>query len=652
MVLRILTPDLNGDNLENQNKMNKELYERTEVVDLIEQDDFKDDIGKYVNVTNNYAESNDLFNKPPKGVSYDDFAQSVDDDYYGGITANNKVSQGEIITIKAGEYFFYSVKTEKFNKNTFSFFVQVLKKDESSKIEYRLLDEATPYPTLRDIEVFNETYDIYGALGQSVKKGQTIQIRFDNRNASGDLVIKKPVLFEGSQVSSSNTGLGELTYKVNSIQNELEQMVDKTNKDTSNTPSNDLQNYQVYKAPVYTPDDFTPKNHPLKGLIYTDGHGRFLARYDVAQNKLSGAKTFYVDYNNGNDDNEGRSKDMALKTFDKAFSYANANDTIIACEGYHYRSGGGVIPKDFNKSVNIIGENNNVHLIIGDEPVWSKTNGRDNVYQTPRTAADSVIDLVKNKKLNSLNSIDEVSNQPNSWYTAEGIVYVNVGEKPDKKIVPLLGANHIQASSLESDIYMENLKVYGGKNGIEFTLKANNNAYLKNVKSFHSTANYNGVAISGGSTIILQDCEGSFNSYDGLNYHKGSDGSIPLVIEINCKGIENGSDKGQAGAKSNNGSTVHDGISIIRINGVYARNDGGNVADVNEGTKSWNLGTVAFESYQGKDFQTASGSDMWLDNCVAYGSDNSINSSDEASTIYTRFGNYQNKLIIGKEIQY
>ena len=74
------------------------------------------------------------------------------------------------------------------------------------------------------------------------------------------------------------------------------------------------------------------------------------------------------------------------------------------------------------------------------------------------------------------------------------------------------------------------------------------------------------------------------------------------------------------------------------------------MADVNENTKSWNIGCAAFESYQGKDFQTASGSNMWLDNCIAYGSENSINSADPYSVIYTRSGDYRNKLITGKKL--
>lgn len=645
MVLKILTPDLDGANLENQNKMNEELYERTKDIDFIQKDEFKEDFLTYNNIVNNFVESKDLFNKPPKGVSYDSFAESINDPYYKGVTASNKVSQGRDIVVKQGDYFFYSVLTDDFKENAFSFFAQILQKVEGAKIEYRLLDEETPYPKLNSIGLFNDNYNIYGVLRQSFSIGQTIEIRFDNRNGSGDLVINNPVLFEGGKVQHINPEIGGLEYDINNLK-ETVQSLSNSSSESSTVEA------KGFDAPVYTPESFSIKDYPLKGLMYTDGHGKFLAKYNVSQNKLDSSKTYYVDYANGSDNNSGLAKGTALKSFSKAISYANTNDTIVACEGYHFRSGGGVIPKNFNKSLNIIGENDNVHLIMGDEPVWTKTEGASSVYQTSRSAVDKTINLKNNKALTKVSSIEEVDGLVDSWCTLEGIVYVNTGGEPDINIAPLLGANHIQLSSLESDIYLENLKVYGGKNGIELNLNADNNAYLKNIKTYHSEEFHNGIAITGGNHIILQECEGSFNSFDGLNYHVGADGSVPLVIEIDCKGIENGSDKGQDGVKSNNGSTTHDGISIIRINGVYARNDGGNVADVNEGTQSWNLGTVAYESYQGKDFQTSSGSNMWLDNCVAYGSENSINSGDTNSTVYTRFGKFQNKLILGEEIQY
>lgn len=407
-----------------------------------------------------------------------------------------------------------------------------------------------------------------------------------------------------------------------------------------------------FRLPVYTPKDFDLTDYPLKNKIFTNGRGQFSVNYDVSRNKLQNGKTYYVDYLYGSDDNDGTNKTKAFKSILYAIGKTRDNDTLVLCEGTHFRSGGSLFPKPSNKSINIIGENSNVNVVWADEPNWQKTSNTNNVYETTRSNVNNVVDIKNKQSLKKVNSINEVDITSYSWFTDNTKAYVNCGFTPDKLIAPILAGSSVQFNSLTTDLYIENVNFIGGNNALQIDLSQNNNLYLKNVSLSFGNYLYNGLTVTGGKNVIVQNCQAYNNGYDGFNYHIGKDQSLPLVTEINCVAYENGSDKGTAGFKSNNGTTTHDGITSIRVNGVYARNDGGNVADVNEGTKSWNIGCSAFESYQGKDFQTASGSHMWLDNCVAYGSDNSINSSDTNSVIYTRSGDYQNKLIIGQEIKY
>ena len=407
-----------------------------------------------------------------------------------------------------------------------------------------------------------------------------------------------------------------------------------------------------FKLPVFTPNNFALADYPIKNKIFTNGRGQFYVNYDVGQKKLKGGKTYYVNYISGSDSNDGLTKETAFKSINYAISKVQDNDTVILCEGTHFRNGGSLLPKPTSKSINIIGESNKVNVVWGDEPVWKKTEGKNNVYEFARTSVSNVIDLKSDISFKSVDSIQNVDNTINSWYTDDSKVYTNCGSTPDKNVIPILKGSSVQVNNIVSDLYIENVNFIGGNNCLQVDLSKNNNLYLKNVSFSFSNYLYNGLAVTGGESVILQNCSANNNGFDGFNYHIGKDQSLPLVIEINCRAYENGNDKGTAGFKSNNGTTTHDGITSIRVNGVYARNDGGNVADVNEGTKSWNVGCSAFESYQGKDFQTASGSDMWLENCIAYGSENSINSYDENSVIYTRSGDFKNKLIIGKEIKY
>lgn len=407
-----------------------------------------------------------------------------------------------------------------------------------------------------------------------------------------------------------------------------------------------------FRLPVYTPKDFDLTDYPLKNKIFTNGRGQFSVDYDVSKNKLQNGNTYYIDYIHGSDDNDGTNKTKAFKSINYATDKVQDNDTLVLCEGTHFRSGGSLFPKPSSKSINIIGENSNVNVVWADEPDWQKTSNMNNVYETVRSNVADVIDIKNKQSLKKVNSISEVDSTDSSWYTDNTKVYVNCGFVPDELIAPILKGSSIQFNNILTDLYIENVNFIGGNNVLQIDLVQNNNLYLKNVSLSFGNYLYNGLTVTGGKNVIVQNCQAYNNGYDGFNYHVGKDQSLPLITEINCMAFENGSDKGTSGFKSNNGTTTHDGITSIRVNGVYARNDGGNVADVNEGTKSWNIGCSAFESYQGKDFQTASGSDMWLENCIAYGSENSINSYDENSVIYTRSGDFKNKLIIGKEIKY
>ncbi|QQO92806.1 tail fiber [Staphylococcus phage Madawaska] len=452
-------------------------------------------------------------------------------------------------------------------------------------------------------------------------------------------------------------------YKITVVKNDTSQNIIKGLKgDTGQIGPQGLQglpgldgNYApTLPITVRKPKDFNYGNEILKDRIVTDGKGTFGVKYDITTNRLSGGTTYYLDAVNGNDSNDGLSKEKPFKSFKVAIPKVNDNDTIMVADGNYFRIGGTLITKAFNKSINIIGTGNNVNIVMADEPSWTLTSGKNRTYEFSRSATDKVVTLDNSIDIKKVNSIDEVESTPNSWFTDGTKVYSNINDnKPsNSNVIPLISSSNIQLTSLASNIYFENLNIYGGRNCVELNLTSNNSAFFKKCNFYHSASSYNGLAIVGGKNIILDSCKGNYNSFDGLNYHIGADGSKPNIIEINCIGMDNGTDKGLNGVKSNNGSTTHEGLKIIRINGIYGRNDGGNVADVNEGTQSWNLGCIAFESYQGKDFQASSGGNLFLDECIAYGSENSINIGDTDSKVYTRGGRYQNKLIVSTEIKY
>ena len=584
---------------------------------------------------------------PPNGEDFRLYPKSIDDEYFHSSTIKNTTPENSVnanssFKIDSGGYLFYAVKTkDKLSTgNTFSIKVEVESKDDGLSLEYGILDSSGGY--IEYITPLKKLSDkTYGLEEYVIPEGaDAIQFRVDARQASRTCSIKSFYLFDGKSTKE---------IVVTSEEEVLKNILKEIDKLKYTSPNDKDKQFNI---PVFTPLNFTKKNHLLNNKIFTDGKGNFKTNIDMNDYKLNGGKTYYIDAIKGNNANDGLSKEAPMQSFRDLIPKVSDNDTIIVAEGNYLRDRGVLIAKPFNKSVNIIGENNNVNLIMADEPKWTKTSERTNVYQFSRSTTDRVVDLDNDRELTKVTSIDEVDATPNSWFTDGTIVYANADNMPNINIVPVMAATNLQTTSLSSNIYFENINFIGGRNCVELNLNSSNSAFFNNCSFKYSAGSYNGLAIIGGKNIVLNNCTANNNGMDGLNYHIGADKSKPFIIEIDCTGLENGDDKGKAGVKSNNGTTIHDGIKGIRINGLYGRNDGGNVADVNEGTETWNLGCTAFESYQGKDFQTSSGSHMWLDNCVAYGSENSINSADSNSIIYTRLGNYQNKLILGEEIKY
>ena len=584
---------------------------------------------------------------PPNGEDFRKYPDTIGDEYFhsGTIrntTPTNSVNADSSFKIDSGGFLFYAVKTknELAPNNKFSIKVEVENKDDDLLLQYAILDSDGGY--IEQITPLRQlSANTYGLEEYVIpQEAAAIQFRVDARQATNTSSIKSFYIFSGKStkeevVSSDEEVLTGIIKEIDALK-----------------LSNNDDEVQPFNIPVFTPLNFTEKNHLLNDKIFTDGKGNFKTNIDMNDYKLSGGKTYYIDVEKGNNSNDGLSKNAPMQSFRDLIPKVSDNDTIIVAEGNYFRDRGTLISKPFNKSVNIIGENNNVNLIMADEPTWKKTSGRTNVYEFNRSATDRVVDVNNDIELKKVNSIDLVDTTPNSYFIDGTMVYANTDNMPNKDIVPLMSSTNIQTTSLSSNIYFENINFIGGKNCVELNLSKNNSAFFNNCSFKYSAEYYNGLAIIGGKNIVLNNCTANNNGMDGFNYHIGADGFKPFIIEIDCTGLNNGIERGTAGVKSNNGTTIHDGLKGIRVNGLYGRNDGGNVADVNEGTETWNLACVAFESYQGKDFQTSSGSNMWLDNCIAYGSENSINSADDNSKIYTRLGNYQNRLIIGEEIKY
>ena len=154
----------------------------------------------------------------------------------------------------------------------------------------------------------------------------------------------------------------------------------------------------------------------------------------------------------------------------------------------------------------------------------------------------------------------------------------------------------------------------------------------------------NGLSVTGIDAICI-GCVSYGNRLDGFNYHaKEIDGTtyIPNALEIDCVAYNNGS--AESGNDSCNGSTAHEGVQIVRINGEYHDCYGGVIAEIAEAyqdtTISVNFGVLAHDStgtstYKAS-FWASKNTKMYLYDCSCYGGTYDLSAIDQASIISRR----------------
>ncbi len=129
----------------------------------------------------------------------------------------------------------------------------------------------------------------------------------------------------------------------------------------------------------------------------------------------------------------------------------------------------------------------------------------------------------------------------------------------------------------------------------------------------------------GGGDVILDRCVASYSDLDGFNYHGVSQSVVrancPAVYEIACRSRS----AGWTGGLANNGSTLHEACTGVRIDGDYRNNADRTIHDINR-AQSWNIGCLAVPrrgqdgSEQSAAFSVGHPTDgaasaMWLDTC-------------------------------------
>ncbi|WP_275431395.1 phage baseplate upper protein [Mammaliicoccus sciuri] len=592
-----------------------------------------------------------LFVKPPNKEHLGNYATSIGDKYFKSfqslrITPVNSLNPDSSLTVPTTGYFFYNFNAIDLLApgENFSVKIKTNNVDNQTKIQYSITDSSGGY--LVTISSIPKTGDgLYVLENIEIPAGASqISVRLDNRSGTSDLAVEEMFLFSG--------GLEKIIYNstIENIIKSLHNEVEKLERNVTNIGSEKVKESLPLK--YIQPKNFTLQSHLLYSKIYTDGLGKYSTDFNIESLQKPTGITYYVSYN-GSDSNDGLSKETPLKNLNTAIS-KNDIGTLMIEGGEYYRNNAGILFGNMNKDINIIGYNGKPKIFGADTLNFTNLSGYTNVKQATRSAVSRVIDnsIIDEygdyHELQKVNSIDEVENTEYSWYSDSSNVYIN-GDSDTT--VCLINIDMVNIKG-DYNIYLENIELIGGRRTLRLD-SSTGTLVLNNCKlSYSIQSNGNGIEMVGGRYAISKNTEISKQMMDGFNYHKGTNGELPYFIEIDCVGRDNGIMKGEGGSRSDNGSTAHDGIKGIRINGLYTRNDGGNLADVNTGTETLNLGCITSDGLQNYN-NIVQDCNCFYEFCTSYGNEKGM-LINGTGTLYSRMNNFvgNTQNVDGEEIKY
>lgn len=374
--------------------------------------------------------------------------------------------------------------------------------------------------------------------------------------------------------------------------------------------------------------------NPLSAKVVLSGttwrvHGISVSSIDFT---LAGTHTkYYVDYQNGNDANDGLSAASAVKTFDQAAvlaqALADAAEIIIIDEWIGVQSLT-TTAKTFSGNLKVRSGSPSGRTLITnkDEDVtisWSD-NGDGTFSAT--TGTEDFPACFDNAALDSdgiATPMQSVASGATCASTAgsffwDGVdtlmVHMTDDREPDDDFIYCpaspLGRMNCKVNTSDGVIIYENLTAYhnggasGGGGGFGASCTQNtgpsyNTARIGITGCYSAGSNGNGFGILDFEAVILENCVTKYNRTDGFNYHvteSTTAGRYMTVYEINCKATDSGYDgifqDQPTRTTSSNGSTAHDNMSILRIGGTYSTTYGPCIADVN-GCDSLNFSCFA-----------------------------------------------------------
>ncbi|UTR15516.1 hypothetical protein MM221_02690 [Salipaludibacillus sp. LMS25] len=436
-----------------------------------------------------------------------------------------------------------------------------------------------------------------------------------------------------------------LDDKISNLQPEWTQFKDDTNeqlvqnqKEITNLGGEtiNLSNYnRLMRTPILmsAPEGFV---FPFDLKIYDRGNGTFGLSHEILDifPFEASLKTYYVDPVGGNDSNDGTSWESAWQTLGRANNESDCDVLEVRTGVYGHVSEGFRRPK--NTNMKIISDGGKSIFFYGYDATYRTwTNEGGGCFSTSANIANmQYVADANNRNMNTpkmpvrLGKSDSISDciaTANTFFydSSRNRLYIHTfdGRQPDRAVMITPGTGNplfIRDQDISGDIsyYFENWIFEGGANVTSNESSKRIFIGFKNCEFSYSETS-NGLNVRGNVFSYCDSCLAEYNYQDGFNYHD-DDYLGGIAVEVDCVGRFNGLERD---TNIDNGSTVHDGISIIRVNGIYHENQGRNVHDI-EDTMSWNVGCTSFNSVphdeeNAGDFVAWHNTKMWLYKCNA-----------------------------------
>jgi hypothetical protein len=319
-------------------------------------------------------------------------------------------------------------------------------------------------------------------------------------------------------------------------------------------------------------------------------------KFDIETYKV-GAGRVYLDWWTGADTNDGLTPATPVKTLLKSLQLAEAQAessiVIHIMNKYFTRNYSTTMPTDYSLTKNIIFSPYGMErTFLGPfENTNSLTWTEDGLaHKTNRSAVTNVLDLAFSKhrgepqKYKKVNSVAEVQAERGTWYSDGSSLWIRRMEDkaPDDDLMIMLNVSKYDFLINDKKLVFDRVSFFwtvssADADGLRVTGNhANSELVLYRASFAHATAN--GVAAQKVGKVYNVESLAYDNNYDGFNYH-GTMVTNPyeFVYEYYVEALDNGKN----GVGNNNGSTAHEGMSVLRIGTLAYRSDGPNIADVN-----------------------------------------------------------------------